>query len=167
MERSVLSRFRSGRVAFDRFEVDLRSGELRKEGRKLRLPGQPFQLLALLIENAGEVVTREEVSRTLWHKDTFVDFDHSIAAAVNKLRETLGDSVQKPRFIETLPKRGYRFIGRIEPPAGALEASPSIAVLPFVNITADKENEYFGDGLADEIINALAGMRGVMVAGRT
>ena len=164
---SAPSRVRSSRIAFDWFELDLRSGELRKEGRRIRLQAQPFKLLALLIENAGEIVTREEVWRTLWHKDTFVDFNHGVAVAVNKLREALGDSVQRPRFIETFPKRGYRFIARIEPPVGCAVDPPSIAVLPFVNITADKENEYFGDGLAEEIINALAQMSGVMVAGRT
>jgi|HubBroStandDraft_2_1064218.scaffolds.fasta_scaffold10059_1 Tol biopolymer transport system component/DNA-binding winged helix-turn-helix (wHTH) protein len=107
----------SHRVAFDRFELDLRSGELRKDGRKIRLQAQPFQLLAMLIENAGEVVTRDEVCRALWQADTFVDFDHSVAAAVSKIREALGDSVEKPRFVETLPKRGYRFIGKIKPEA--------------------------------------------------
>jgi len=107
----------SHRVAFDRFELDLRSGELRKDGRKIRLQAQPFQLLAMLIENAGELVTRDEVCRALWQADTFVDFDHSVSAAVNKIREALGDSVEKPRFVETLPKRGYRFIGKIKPEA--------------------------------------------------
>src|SRR5512140_438154 len=106
MEGPVRFRVRPERVVFDRFELDLRSGELRKEGRKVRLQAQPFQLLALLIENAGEIVTREEAWRTLWHKETFVDFNHGVAVAVNKLRDALGDSVQKPRFIETLPKRG-------------------------------------------------------------
>src|ERR1700752_1330365 len=100
------------RVAFDRFELDLRSGELRKDGRRIRLQAQPFQLLAMLINNAGEVVTRDEVCRALWQTDTFVDFDHSLATAVNKIRDALGDSVENPRFVETLPKRGYRFIGR-------------------------------------------------------
>jgi Tol biopolymer transport system component/DNA-binding winged helix-turn-helix (wHTH) protein len=113
----------SHRVAFDRFELDLRSGELRKDGRKIRLQAQPFQLLALLIENAGEVVTRDEVCRALWQADTFVDFDHSVSAAVNKIREALSDAVEDPRFVETLPKRGYRFIGKIKP-----EAPVAIAV---------------------------------------
>ncbi len=105
----------SHRVAFDRFELDLRSGELRKDGRRIRLQAQPFQLLAMLIENAGEVVTRDEVCRALWQTDTFVDFDHSVAAAVSKIREALDDSVENPQFVETLPKRGYRFIGKIKP----------------------------------------------------
>ncbi|HMD07668.1 MAG TPA: winged helix-turn-helix domain-containing protein [Candidatus Acidoferrum sp.] len=112
----------SHRVAFDRFELDLRSGELRKDGRRIRLQAQPFQLLAMLIENAGEVVMRDEVCRALWQADTFVDFDHSVAAAVNKIREALGDSVENPRFVETLPKRGYRFIGKIKPEAPVVMA---------------------------------------------
>jgi DNA-binding winged helix-turn-helix (wHTH) protein len=114
----------SHRVAFDRFELNLRSGELRKDGRRIRLQAQPFQMLALLIDNAGEMVTREEVSRALWQTDTFVDFDHSVAVAVNKIREALGDSAENPRFIETLPKRGYRFIGNIAVPA--LTPAPSV-----------------------------------------
>ena len=92
-------------------------GNCARTGRKIRLQAQPFQLLALLIENAGEVVTRDEVCRALWQADTFVDFDHSVSAAVNKIREALSDSVENPRFIETLPKRGYRFIGKIKPEA--------------------------------------------------
>jgi DNA-binding winged helix-turn-helix (wHTH) protein len=112
------------RIVFDRFELDLRSLELRKDGRKIRLQAQPYRLLALLIEQAGEVVTREEVCRTLWQTDTFVDFDHSVAAAVNKIREALGDSAEKPRFIETLPKVGYRFIGQIK------RDLPQVATLP-------------------------------------
>jgi Tol biopolymer transport system component/DNA-binding winged helix-turn-helix (wHTH) protein len=124
----------SQRVAFDRFELDLRSGELRKDGRRIRLQAQPFQLLAMLIENAGEVVTRDEVCRALWQTDTFVDFDHSVAAAVNKIREALVDSVENPRFVETLPKRGYRFIGKIkpEPPALMAVAKPhqSVELVP-------------------------------------
>jgi TolB-like protein/DNA-binding winged helix-turn-helix (wHTH) protein len=105
----------SRRVAFDRFEVDLRSGELLKNGRKLRLQSQPFQLLALLLERPAEVVTREEICRKLWRADTFVDFDHSLSTAVSKIREALGDSPDCPRFVETLPRRGYRFIGKVTP----------------------------------------------------
>jgi len=159
----------SPRISFRRFELDLRSGELRKEGRKIRLQARPFQLLALLVQNAGEVVTREEVCRALWPADTFIDFDHGVAVALNKIREALSDSADNPRFIETLPRRGYRFIAPVEQavvPAPA-QRHPSIAILPFVNIGDDKQNEYFGDGLAEEIINALAKTSGLMVAGRT
>src|SRR3984957_17071890 len=105
------------RIAFDNFEADLRSGEVRKNGVRIRLQAQPFQLLVLLLKNAGDVVSREEICRELWPGDTFVDFEHSLAAAVNKIREALSDSADNPRYIETLPKRGYRFIGKIRPEA--------------------------------------------------
>src|SRR5580704_5500011 len=101
-------------IRFDRFQVDLRSGELRKDGRKIHLQPQPFQLLIMLLRNAGRIVSQEDLRRELWAEDTFVDFDHRLAAAINKLREALADSAEKPRYVETLPRRGYRFIGTIE-----------------------------------------------------
>ncbi|HWY22302.1 MAG TPA: winged helix-turn-helix domain-containing protein [Candidatus Acidoferrum sp.] len=105
----------SGRIVrFGVFELDLAAGELRKNGAKLRLQEQPFQVLALLLERAGEVVTREELRLKLWPADTFVDFDHSLNTAVNKLREVLGDSASSPRYIETLARRGYRFIAPVQ-----------------------------------------------------
>jgi cholera toxin transcriptional activator len=105
----------SPRIArFGVFELDLAAGELRKNGAKLRLQEQPFQVLALLLERAGDVVTREELRQKLWPADTFVDFDHSLNTAVNKLRETLGDSASSPRYIETLARRGYRFIAAVQ-----------------------------------------------------
>src|SRR5580704_12852857 len=117
---------RPQRIAFENFEVDLRSGEIRKNGVRIRLQAQPFQLLALLLVNAGEVVSREEICRDLWPADTFVDFDHSLAAAVNKIREALGDAADKPRYIETIPKRGYRFIGTIKPEPPLVMAVPEV-----------------------------------------
>src|SRR6478752_4591043 len=99
---------------FETFEVDVRAGELRKAGVKLKLPGQPFQVLAILLESPGEVVTREELQKRLW-PDTFVDVDHNLNTAINKIREVLGDSAESPRFVETLPRRGYRFIGPLSP----------------------------------------------------
>src|SRR5579871_1884258 len=103
------------RVArFGIFELDLHAGELRKNGVKLRLQGQPFQVLALLLEHAGEVVTREELQQKLWPSDTFVDFDHSLNTAINKVREALGDSASSPRYVETLARRGYRFIAPVQ-----------------------------------------------------
>jgi cholera toxin transcriptional activator len=105
----------SGRIVrFGVYELDLAAGELRKSGAKLRLQEQPFQVLALLLERAGDVVTREELRQKLWPADTFVDFDHSLNTAVNKLRETLGDSASNPRYIETLARRGYRFIAPVQ-----------------------------------------------------
>jgi DNA-binding winged helix-turn-helix (wHTH) protein len=99
---------------FDAFEVDLRAGELYKTGRKIKLQVLPFQALALLLERPGKVITREEFEKRLWPGDTFVDFDHSLNTAIKKLRQALGDDNKKPRFVETLPKRGYRFIGTVE-----------------------------------------------------
>jgi DNA-binding winged helix-turn-helix (wHTH) protein len=110
---------KSGRIArFGLFELDLAAGELRKNGAKLRLQEQPFQVLALLLERAGEVVTRDELRQKLWPADTFVDFDHSLNTAVNKLRETLGDLAASPRYIETLARRGYRFIAPVQNSVG-------------------------------------------------
>src|SRR5258708_22806616 len=101
-------------VRFGVFELDLSAGELRKNGVKLRLQEQPFQVLAMLLERAGEVVTREELRQKLWPSDTFVDFDHSLNTAVNKVREVIGDSASSPRYVETLARRGYRFIAPVQ-----------------------------------------------------
>src|SRR5579863_5990135 len=103
-----------GRLRFDDFELDLRAGELRRKGVRLRLRGQPLQVLETLLEHAGDVVTREEFQSRVWPADTFVDFDHSLHNAIARIREVLGDSAEKPRYIETLPRRGYRYIGRVE-----------------------------------------------------
>src|SRR5580692_699404 len=101
-------------VRFANFEVDLRAGELRREGGRVRLQEQPFLLLAVLLEYAGEVVTREELRKRLWSADTFVDFDHRLAVAVSKLRDALRDSAENPKFVETVGRRGYRFLGQME-----------------------------------------------------
>ena len=116
----------SGRVRFATFEVDLRSGELHKQGIKIKLHDQPFQVLAMLLEHPGELVTREQLHQRLWPSDTFVDFDVGLNSAIKRLRDALGDSVEEPRYIETLPRRGYRFIARIE--NGDLPASPVVEV---------------------------------------
>ena len=94
--------------------MDLRAGELRKHGVRIRLQTQPFQILGMLLERPGEVVTREELRQALCPGDTFVDFDHGLNNAINRLREALGDSAESPRFLETLPRRGYRFIAAVE-----------------------------------------------------
>jgi len=104
----------SGVLRFGLFEVDLQAGELHKVGRKVKLQLQPFQALAMLLEHPGGVIAREEFQNRLWPPDTFVDFDHSLNTAIKKLRQALGDDAKKPRFIETLPRRGYRFIGTVE-----------------------------------------------------
>src|SRR5258705_6506885 len=128
-------------LCFGSFEVDLASGELRRQGRKIGLQDQPFRLLALLLERAGEVVSREELRDKLWPADTFVDFDHSLNTAVRKLREALGDSAETPRYVETLARRGYRFVAPLAEPgpaaplahstdAKAASASPPPAARP-------------------------------------
>jgi len=104
-------------VRFGVFELNLRSGELRKNGSKLKLQEQPFQVLAALVEKPGEVVLRNELKERLWAGDTFVDFDHSLSTAINKIRQVLGDSASHPRFIETIPRRGYRFLAEVTGPA--------------------------------------------------
>jgi DNA-binding winged helix-turn-helix (wHTH) protein len=114
-------------VRFDGFEVDLRAEELYKAGRKIKLQVQPFHVLAMLLEQPGEVVTREELQKRLWPADTFVDFDHSLNTAVKKLRQALGDDQKKPRFVETLPKRGYRFLVSVKRPAGEPSISTNTA----------------------------------------
>ena len=107
-------------LSFGSFEVDVVSGELRRQGLKIRLQDQPFRVLVLLLDRAGDVVTREQVRETLWPADTYVDFDHSLNTAVRKLREALGDSAETPRYVETIARRGYRFIA----PVAALPAVP-------------------------------------------
>jgi DNA-binding winged helix-turn-helix (wHTH) protein/tetratricopeptide (TPR) repeat protein len=113
-------------VRFGAFEVDLRSAALRKHGLKLKIQEQPFQVLAMLLEHPGQTVTREELHKKLWPADTFVDFEHGLNAAINKLREALGDSADNPRFVETLHRRGYRFIAPVET-MGAQVGAPAVA----------------------------------------
>jgi DNA-binding winged helix-turn-helix (wHTH) protein len=101
-------------IRFGKFEVDLHARELRKLGLRIKLADQPFQILAVLLERPGHVVTREELQAKLWPAETFVDFDRGLNKAMNRLRDALGDAAEAPRFIETLPKRGYRFIGELD-----------------------------------------------------
>jgi TolB-like protein/DNA-binding winged helix-turn-helix (wHTH) protein/Flp pilus assembly protein TadD len=211
-------------LRFDNFELDLRAGELRKGGVKLRLQGQPIQVLAALLNSAGELVTREELRAQVWPAETFVDFDHGLHNAIARLREALGDSAGTPRYIETLPRRGYRFmgtVGRIGPEEplpsapNAASTSPSlearvvpvrsksrtvvitallmtvaiaailvliptlshraaatplvrsIAVLPLANFSGDPAQEYFVDGMTDELITDLAKIGALRVISRT
>ena len=119
-----------GVLRFGVFELDPRSGDLRRNGLKLKLTGQPFQVLAMLLERPGEVVAREDLQKRLWPADTFVDFDHSLNTAINKIREALGDSADNPRFVETLPRRGYRFIAPVDVGAGLVPALSPADVAP-------------------------------------
>src|SRR6266568_4502003 len=152
----------------------LRGGELRKHGVKLKLVGQPFEVLAMLLECPGQLVTREELRARLWPTDTFVDFDHGLNAAVNKLRDALNDSAEKPNYVETLPRRGYRFISAVglqdsrnllgEPRNPKIQ---SLAVLPLENLSNDPEQEYFADGMTDQLITNLAQISALKIVSRT
>jgi len=120
---------RARMVRFATFEADLSARELRKGRVKIKVHGQPFEVLAMLLEQPGEIVRREELKQKLWPTDTFVDFDHGVNTAINRLREALGDSAENPRFVETIPRRGYRFIAAVDPPAAApeLKLDPAVA----------------------------------------
>jgi len=115
-------------LRFGTFEVDLRAGELRKQGKRIKIQDQPFHVLTILLQRPGEVVTREELRNQNWPPDTFVDFDNSLNTAINKLREALGDSADNPRFIETLPRRGYRFLAAVTSAGGKEAATVRLAV---------------------------------------
>jgi TolB-like protein/DNA-binding winged helix-turn-helix (wHTH) protein/Tfp pilus assembly protein PilF len=226
-------------LRFGPFQVDLASGELHKHGVRLRLQEQPFQILVMLLENPGEVVTRDELRNKLWTSDTFVDFDVGLNNAVLRLRNVLGDSADSPRFIETLPRRGYRFIAQVDAPVAAplhesaqpstagyqeeaiaslasaasqlakpslarlrvrriwtvgfvlalllalfaglnvgglrqrvlgrpsAPAIRSLAVLPLENLSGDEAQEYFADGMTDELITDLASIARLRVISRT
>ncbi len=164
-----------GPVRFGAFELDIRSGELLRQGTKVNLQDQPFQVLMLLLERPGEVVTREELSKRLWPEDIFVDFDRGLNKAVNKLRVALRDDAEKPRYIETLPQRGYRFIAPVENQVQIrdrlrLQPTPridSLAVLPLDNLSGDPAQEYFSDGMTEELICAVARIASLRVISRT
>jgi TolB-like protein/DNA-binding winged helix-turn-helix (wHTH) protein/Tfp pilus assembly protein PilF len=197
-------------VRFGVFELDCQTGELRKQGLRLRLQGQPVQVLTRLLETPGELVTREDLRNRLWPADTFVDFDQALNNSVQRIREALGDSAQSPRFIETIPKRGYRFVGSVslpqtEPGTGSLPGQPrksrtayltfaallvlagigmvmwvlrwkqnrplqhirAIAVLPLQNLSGDPGQEYFADGMTEELITEVARLHPLRVISRT
>ena len=149
---------------FGRFELDSRTRELRKDGVRLRLQDQPFAVLALMLEHPGELLTRDELRDRLWPDGTFVDFEHGLNAAVKRLRSVLGDNAERPRFVETLHRRGYRFIARVERVNGAggaalvADASDTrqrLAVLPFSHLTEACVPESFASGLTEELMTQL------------
>ena len=147
-------------VRFGIFEVDLEGRRLLKRGMPIALREQSFQVLAALMERPGEIVTREELRQRLWSSDTFVDFEVALNSAVSRLRDALGDSANTPRVIETIPKRGYRFVVPVA-------KRPAVAVMPFVNQTAEAKDDYFSDGLADELIRVLSRIDGLRVTARS
>jgi TolB-like protein/Tfp pilus assembly protein PilF len=155
-------------VRFDCYEVDLSAGQLYKHGIKISLRDKSFQVLVTLLEHPGEVVTREDLRRQLWREEVFVDFDNNLNTAIARLREALCDSADHPRFIETLPKRGYRFLESVsEPPRPVGEGGAKrarLVVLPFLNLSGDPAQEYFSDAMTDEIITNLAGLAPTQLA---
>ena len=219
------------RLRFSVFEIDLNAGELRKHGMKIRIQEQPFQLLATLIEHAGEIVSREDLQKKLWTADTFVDFDHGLNKAINKIRDALGDSAESPRFVETVSRRGYRFLAEVQDADGPFnqrldlgtESRPavesllhtdfagkqavprrfplsstwklsivlllvlvasvavwkfhswkhpplvirSLAVLPLESLSSDASQDYFADGMTDELISDLGQISALRVISRT
>jgi TolB-like protein len=152
-------------IRFGSFELDLQAGELRSNGDRIRLQDQPLKLLATLLERPGQVVTREELRNKLWPSDTFVDFDHSLNKAINKLREALGDSAEAPRFIETLPKRGYRFLVSSNDSFVTRRGSSidSIVVFPLSTSVPDPDLEYLSVGIPGSIIHSLSHIPGLRV----
>ncbi len=147
-------------LRFGPFTLDVRARELWDGASRTRLQDQPFEILRLLLDRPGDVVTREELSRRLWPDGTFVDFEHSLNAAIKRLRAALGDDADCPRYIETVPRRGYRFVGAHVPGASAVTAPAlaRLAVLPFDNLGRDAEQEYFSDGLTEEMISQLGSL---------
>jgi TolB-like protein/Tfp pilus assembly protein PilF len=149
-------------VRFDGFEVDLDSYQLRKRGVRVKLRDQSFQVLASLLERPGSTVTREELRQRLWRNEVFVDFDNNLNSVIARLREVLGDSAEQPRFVETLPKHGYRFIANVvEQPRASTperEYKARLVVLPFVNLSGDCAQEYVSDAITDELITELASL---------
>jgi TolB-like protein len=152
---------------FGPFELDAHTGELRKRGIRIALQDQPLRILAALLERPGDIVSREELCARLWPEGTFVDFEHSLNAAVRRLRVTLGDTAETPRFIETIHRRGYRFLSW----AGPVPATPAarLSVLRFVSFSNESGSSLFGEGLTEEILTQLAqhGPASVAVLART
>jgi TolB-like protein/Tfp pilus assembly protein PilF len=152
------------RVRFGSFEMDEAAGELFNNGAKIKLPEQPLRILQILLEQPGKLISREELCKRLWPDNTFVDFDHGINNAIMRLREALGDNSETPRFIETLPRRGYRFTARLELDPQRIR---SLAVLPLANLSHDPEQEYFAEGLTEALVTTLAKIGELRVVSRT
>jgi TolB-like protein/Flp pilus assembly protein TadD len=154
---------KGGTIRFDAYELDARSCELRKDGSRVKVQGQPLQILQILLDRPGQLVTREELRQKIWPLDTFVDFDHGINNAIKRLRAALSDSAETPRYIETVASHGYRFIAS----TNASRRIESLAVLPLENLSHDPEQEYFAEGLTEALITALAKIGELRVLSRT
>lgn len=148
-------------LRFGAFELDVRSRQLRDGSMRIRLQEQPFEILCLMLERPGNVVTRDELRQRLWPEGTFVDFEHSLNAAIKRLRAALGDDPAQPKFVETVRRRGYRFIAATQPVApaetrrGAVAPRLRLVVLPFRNLSDDSGRKYFSAGLTEELIAQL------------
>ena len=160
------------RLRFGSFELDRRSGELSKAGSRVRLQDAPLKVLQALLERSGEIVTREELRRLLWADDTFVDFDNGLNSAVNRLRSSLGDSADQPKFVETVGRRGYRFIAPLAPPERSAIAATDragasvrmrLAVLPFRQLKSDPDTDFLSFSLADAVASSLSGLETLAV----
>lgn len=155
-------------LRFHEFELNILSGELRQKGKVLHLPPQPAKVLTILALQSGKVLTREEIRRQIWDKATFVNFEEGLNFCIRSIRATLHDKADEPRFIETLPRRGYRFIAPVEQLlTDDIERIDSLAVLPLENLSCDPEQEYFADGMTDELIAELSKILGLRVISRT
>ena len=163
-------------IRFGPFEFDRVNLELRKRGYVVKLQPQPLALLRLMVESAGRIISRDEIRRQIWSDDTFVDFERGINFAISQIRVALGDSPEKPRFIETIPRRGYRFLCTTQHGNGRTNAVKarhdrnsyrSLAVLPLVNSTGAQETEYLGEGISESIINLISQLPNIRVVPRT
>jgi TolB-like protein/Tfp pilus assembly protein PilF len=154
-----------GAVRFGPFELDTRAGHLRKGRAQLHLPPQPFKLLSLLVSRAGQLVTRQEIQDQLWEKDTFVDFEQGLNVCIRQIRTALNDTPAAPRFVETVPRRGYRFIAEAAQIARPATVN-SLAVLPFENSDCDPDLDYLCQGIAESLINTLSGLEQLRVIPR-
>src|SRR5215472_4420699 len=158
--REERPRFRTAvTVRFHEFRANLWTGELFKRRRRIHLQEKPFQILKTLLEHHGEMVTREELRTKLWSGDVFVDFECGLKTAISKLRRALGDSADRPRLVETLPRRGYRFVAPIESPGetrgNVRNGRVMLAVLPFRNLSGDAGQGHFSEGITEEITTQL------------
>jgi adenylate cyclase len=155
-------------IRFDVYEMDLSSGELRKSGKQVRLQPQPFRVLSMLAGRAGEVVTRAQLRDEIWGKGTFVDFEQGLNFCIKQIRSALHEDLSAPRFVQTIPRRGYRFVAKIAPAAAiGRRAIKSIAVLPLKNLSGLPDEDYFAEGLTEELITELSKLGIVRVISST